>query len=154
MNPDVITLCSSDGKEFTLARKEIELSITIKGILDDCPENNVIPISSVKAETLGYVVEWCIHNYHHPDPPIPEADKYRTDNITPWNAELMKRAQDRGIHNLFQIVLAANYLDIKGMLDLGLKTIASLMKGKSSSEIKEQFKLPDDMKPSSEISVA
>jgi S-phase kinase-associated protein 1 len=44
---------------------------------------------------------------------------------------------------LFDVVLAANYLDVKGLLDLGCKTIANFMKDKSPQEIKETFRIPD-----------
>ena len=40
---------------------------------------------------------------------------------------------------LFDIVLAANYLDIKPLLKLGSAKIASLIKGKSIEEIRQFF---------------
>lgn len=36
---------------------------------------------------------------------------------------------------LFDIILAANFLDIKPLLDLGCKTVANLIKGKSMNII-------------------
>lgn len=40
---------------------------------------------------------------------------------------------------LFDIILAANYLDIKLLLDIGCKTIADLIKGKTPQEIRELY---------------
>nr|KAJ3418559.1 hypothetical protein HK105_008165 [Polyrhizophydium stewartii] len=40
---------------------------------------------------------------------------------------------------LFDIILAANYLDMKGLLDLGCKTVAGMIKGKTIEEIRKQF---------------
>merc|ERR1711964_399428 len=37
---------------------------------------------------------------------------------------------------IFQIILAANYMDIKSLLHLGCAKIATLIKGKSPEEIK------------------
>lgn len=45
---------------------------------------------------------------------------------------------------LFDIVLAANYLDIKGLLDLGCKIIANLIKGKTPEEVKKTFRIPEE----------
>jgi len=40
---------------------------------------------------------------------------------------------------LFDIITAANFLDIKGLLDLCCKVIANIIKGKSPEEIKVTF---------------
>lgn len=45
---------------------------------------------------------------------------------------------------MFDLILAANYLDIKGLLDAAAKTVANLIKGKSSLEIRNYFKLEND----------
>jgi hypothetical protein len=37
---------------------------------------------------------------------------------------------------LLELIVAANYLDIKGLLDVGCKTVANSIKGKSVEEIR------------------
>ena len=51
---------------------------------------------------------------------------------------------------LFDIVLAANYLDIKPLLKLGSAKIASLIKGKSIEEIRQFFQMDNDFTPEEE----
>ena len=67
------------------------------------------------------MIQWC--TYHKDDPPPPEDDdsrEKRTDDIPSWDIEFLK--VDQG--TLFELILAANYLDIKGLLDVTCKTVS------------------------------
>lgn len=44
----------------------------------------------------------------------------------------------------FQLILAANYLDIKPLLDLSCAIIASQIKGKTIQEIRDHFHIVND----------
>jgi hypothetical protein len=48
---------------------------------------------------------------------------------------------------------AANYLDIKGLLDLTCQTVADMMKGKSVEEIRKIFNITNDFTPEEEEKV-
>merc|ERR1711964_190408 len=50
----------------------------------------------------------------------------------PWDAEFINKQPKKVI---FQIILGANYMDIKSLLHLGSAKIATLIKGKSPEEI-------------------
>ena len=45
---------------------------------------------------------------------------------------------------------AANYLDIKALLDVGCKTVANMIKGKSPDEIRKTFNIQNDFTPEEE----
>jgi len=47
-------------------------------------------------------------------------------------------------------VQAANYLDIKGLLDVTCKTVANMIKGKSPDEIRRTFNIKNDFTPEEE----
>jgi S-phase kinase-associated protein 1 len=66
--------------------------------------------------------------------------------ISEWDKSFMKVEQDL----LFEIILAANYMDIKGLLDLGCQTVANMIKGKSPEEIRETFNIKNDFTPEEE----
>ncbi|KAK4964092.1 hypothetical protein LTR66_012479 [Elasticomyces elasticus] len=38
-------------------------------------------------------------------------------------------------------------MDIKALLDIGCKTVANMIKGKSSEEIRQTFNIPNDFAP-------
>jgi S-phase kinase-associated protein 1 len=45
---------------------------------------------------------------------------------------------------------AANDLDIKALLDVGCKTVANMIKGKSPDEIRKTFNIQNDFTPEEE----
>ena len=78
---------------------------------------------------------------------IPEENgERRTDNIIPWDQEFCMVDQC----TLFEIVLAADYLDIKALLDLSCKTVANMIKGKTTEEIRKEFNIKNDFTPEEE----
>ena len=54
---------------------------------------------------------------------------------------------------LFELILAANYLDIKSLLDLTCAKVASMIKGKTTEEIRKQFNIVNDFTPEEEAQV-
>lgn len=49
-----------------------------------------------------------------------------------------------GSGGLTKHLQAANYLDIKPLLDVGCKTVANMIKGKSPEEIRKTFNIQND----------
>ena len=54
---------------------------------------------------------------------------------------------------LFELILAANFMDIKPLLDLTCATIASMIKGKTPEEIRQTFNIVNDFTPEEEEQV-
>ena len=48
------------------------------------------------------------------------------------------------------MILSANFLDIRGLLDLTCKTVAGMIKGKTPEEIRKHFNIQNDFSPEEE----
>ena len=71
------------------------------------------------------------------------------DVVQKWYAEFIDLDQTL----LFELILAANYMDIKPLLDLTCATVASMIKGKSPEEIRSTFNITNDFSPEEEAQV-
>jgi len=54
----------------------------------------------------------------------------------PWDAQYIDKIGDTR-QDLYDLILAANYMDIKGLLHLGCAKVASLIKGQPLEKIKD-----------------
>merc|ERR1711916_37476 len=96
------------------------------------------------------VIEYC--QVHKDDPPVSEEEEgkeKRTDEIEQRDLAFTKI--DQG--TLFELILAANYLDLKPLLDLTCKTVANMIKGKKPEEIRKTFNIKNDFTPEEEEQV-
>ena len=66
-----------------------------------------------------------------------------------WDADFVSVDQEM----VFEIILAANNLDIPSLLDLACAKVASLIKGKTPEEIRETFNIVNDFTPEEEAQV-
>ena len=78
-----------------------------------------------------------------------ENKEKRPDDIPVWDQEFLKA--DQG--TLFELILAADYLDIKGLLDVTCKTVANMIKGKTPEEIRKTFNIKNDFTEEEEAQV-
>ncbi|XP_055337679.1 S-phase kinase-associated protein 1-like [Paramacrobiotus metropolitanus] len=152
-------LISRDGRVFKVDAKLAEISSTIKSLMSnnqhnagDHADEAGIPISQVEGPILEKVIVWA--EYHKDESPTTwnfeneEAEElFRLKyEVAPWDKEYIK--VDQG--TIFEIMLAAHYLDIKGLIMLCCKTIAEMLKGKGVEEIRRQFNIKNDFDPEEE----
>jgi S-phase kinase-associated protein 1 len=99
------------------------------------------------SKTNATVIEYAtMHKDDPPPPPEEEMKPKSSEDIEEQDREFMN--VDQG--TLFELILAANYLDMKNLLDLGCKTVANMIKGKSVEEIRKTFNIVNDFTPEEE----
>nr|GEV57085.1 SKP1-like protein 1B [Tanacetum cinerariifolium] len=76
-------------------------------------------------------------------------DKVSEEDRKSFDAEFAKMDQA----TLFDVILAPNYLNIKGLLDLMCQTVADMIKGKTPEDIRKTFNIKNDFTPEEEEEV-
>ncbi|KAI5010139.1 hypothetical protein ZWY2020_012276 [Hordeum vulgare] len=159
-----ITLKSSDGEEFIVDKTVAMESQTLRHMIEDDCADNAIPLPNVNSKILSKVIEYC--NQHVQARPLPAdspvaaaaansstsapaAAPAPTVDMKSWDAEFIKVDQA----TLYDLILAANYLDIKGLLDLTCQTVADMIKGKTPEEIRKTFNIENDFTPEEEAEI-
>ncbi|KAG7545088.1 SKP1-like dimerization domain superfamily [Arabidopsis suecica] len=143
MSSKMIVLMSSDGQSFEVEEAIAVQSQTIAHMVEDDCAANGIPLANVTSKTLVKVIEYC--KKHHVD----EANPISEDELNKWDTEFLEIDQS----TIFDLILAANYLNIKNLLDLTCQTIADMIKGKNPEEIRTLFNIKNDFTPEEEEEV-
>ena len=146
---------SKEGDSFPVDIEVARMSELVKGMLEDesgdDEDTTEIPLPNVKAAVLKKVIEFCSH---HKSEPMTEIEKplksaVMAEVVQKWYADFVNVEQVL----LFELILAANYMDIKPLLDLTCATVASMIKGKTPEEIRKTFNIANDFSPEEEAQV-
>ncbi|CAN1226658.1 SKP1-like protein 1A [Linum perenne] len=135
-------------------------SQTIKHMIEDDCAGEAIPLPNVHSKILAKVIEYCKKHVETPkldavstSNAAPKPDAVSTsnadDSLKQWDTDFAKVDQA----TLFDLILAANYLNIKDLLDLTCQTVADMIKGKSPEEIRKIFNIKNDFTPEEEEEV-
>ncbi|KAJ1279658.1 hypothetical protein BS78_04G171000 [Paspalum vaginatum] len=147
----MVQLRSSDGQTFEVSEKAIgAASATIKCMIDEegCSAA-VFPLPNVAAATLSRVLEY-VNKHFDFDPAVttPPDDDDGCSSYGPKDDDPLARfdADFLSVDNdtLIDLVEAANYLDIKKLLDLTCEAVADQMRGRTVDEIRKTFGIVND----------
>ncbi|EXC35315.1 SKP1-like protein 1A [Morus notabilis] len=146
-----IVLRSSDGESFEVEEAVALQSQTIKHMVEDVSDDSAIPLPNVTSRILSKVIEYCNRHSDASSSASASASAGASDDndLKSWDAEFVKVDQA----TLFDLILAANYLNIKNLLDLTCQTVADMIKGKTPEEIRSTFNIKNDFTPEEEEEV-
>jgi S-phase kinase-associated protein 1 len=130
------------------AKRSILLTNLVEDLGLETARAQPVPLPEVAQPVLEKIVKWC---KHHRDDPIPTQDnknesRNKNAEIDKWDEEYIRVEEKL----LFDIILAAKYMDIQALLDLGCKTVANMIKGKTPEEIRRIFNITNDFTPEEE----
>ncbi|EGT48822.1 hypothetical protein CAEBREN_15469 [Caenorhabditis brenneri] len=132
---------SKDNQVFRFSELAIQQADTLNIMVQTMgyDAKGIIPLENIDGDTLNLVFKWC---EHHAGEPIPEDDEDVPQNVVipPWDEELMKIDNKR----LFNLICAANYLNVKQLLNVACKKVANMVTGRTPEEMRIIFGIPSD----------
>lgn len=137
-----IRVQSSEGEIIETDPKALKCSRTITTMIEDCGitpgSETPVPLPNVNTVTLRKFLEWANHHKDDVQPKDPNDKNY--DDIEEWDENFLRIDQS----SLIELLMAANYLDVKDLFEITCKTTANLISGKNTEEIRETFFIEND----------
>ena len=177
-NSRIVEVVSAEGHSHNIAVNVAKYSGLLRRMIDDDDDNNneaqiisLPPLNNdISSAILSKVIDFL---QHYEIEPMAEIEKvifiFHTtnqpfnfffqplrfanigDGVQEWYANFVGNGLDQEV--LFELILAANYMDIKPLLDLTCATVASMVKGKTPEEIRTTFNIVNDLTPQDEAAI-
>jgi len=141
-----LKLASKDGQEFVLSKKFAFVSVLVRTSIENDATATEVPLPGVEGKILDLVFQYMKHHKGTELPPVEsplKSTKMEDVCEDKWDAEFIDKIGDNR-QNLYDLILAANYMDIKSLLHLGLAKVASLIKGQPLDKLKEILSTDQD----------
>jgi len=146
-----LILVSQDAEKFSVPKNVAVMSELVRTMAEGDKEEREIPLPNVKAAVLQKVTTYMKYHVDNPakdiEKPLKSANMHEV--VAPWDADFVDVDQEL----LFELILAANYMDIKTLLDLTCAKVASMIKGKTPEQIRKTFNIQNDFTPDEEEAV-
>eukprot|EP01065_Artemidia_motanka_P026272 TRINITY_DN31193_c0_g1_i1.p2 TRINITY_DN31193_c0_g1~~TRINITY_DN31193_c0_g1_i1.p2 ORF type:complete len:165 (+),score=74.80 TRINITY_DN31193_c0_g1_i1:94-588(+) len=144
-----VTLVSADDKKFVLTRAACQMSGLLHETLEELDDEAIeFPVPNVNGSVLEKIVEYMVE--HHENR-APELDRPMRQNLfdvlQPWDAKFIRDLPEPFV---FELIMGANFLSVKDLLELACARVAEWVKDRSVEEIREMFGLENDFSPEEE----
>ncbi|CAH8308318.1 unnamed protein product [Eruca vesicaria subsp. sativa] len=135
-------LKSSDDVSFEVEEAVVRQCKVLLPMVEDCA-GRVCPIMNVTGKILEKVVEYCKKHVVVVDGGDSSSSSSDDDYVLKkWDAEFITKMD---LSTVYDLITAANYMDIKGLLDLTCQRVADEIAAcKDHKEIREKFGIESD----------
>eukprot|EP00542_Grammatophora_oceanica_P017267 CAMPEP_0194048862 /NCGR_PEP_ID=MMETSP0009_2-20130614/28791_1 /TAXON_ID=210454 /ORGANISM="Grammatophora oceanica, Strain CCMP 410" /LENGTH=177 /DNA_ID=CAMNT_0038694869 /DNA_START=66 /DNA_END=599 /DNA_ORIENTATION=+ len=154
-----VILVSKENEKFSVPVTAAKLSKIVESTIDTNDDDEhedgktlmEIPMKKVSGAILYKVIEYCTHHQAEPMTEIttPLKSSRIEDMVQPWYAGFIR--VEHGI--LFELVAAANYMDIKPLLDLACLGVAVMIKGKSAEDLRNILNISEYVTPEQQAEI-
>ena len=108
-------------------------------MIGDFPDDAELPLNKVDGETLEKVKEYLVH-YENNEPAkieIPLKSNNFKECVSEWDYNYL----GEDIELIFKLMDAANFMNIKNLLELTSAKLGSKIKGTTSESVKKDFEI-------------
>jgi S-phase kinase-associated protein 1 len=131
-----VTFITSDFQRIDADNSILEQSVVINDIVEDIGDGEDIPLPTISSKALTKILDYCsFHNVSHLE-----------CEIRDFNKEFVKIDVDF----IFELIQGANFLNIRGLLDVLCLTVADMIKGKTPEQIRGFFGIDNEITPEEE----
>ena len=116
----MVRLISADNEVFEVSPEVAGQSEMLRNLLEDTDAIESVPLSAVSSGPLAKVLEWCAYHATDSDGTRPGVE------VEEWDRQFADVDQQ----TLFDVMLAANYLNVEPLVELTCRTVADMMKGR------------------------
>ena len=144
-----VIMISSDGQKFEISAKAAMRSQIVKeSIIGNNQEEIEFNANNIKGDILKKVVEYLEHHENEEpkeiERPLPSLNFQEC--VDEWDYNFI----DVDINTIFEIINASNYLNIPPLLELASAKMASIIKGKTTEEVRQLFGIQNEFTPEEE----
>ena len=97
---------------------------------------NLIPLPDINSSVLRTVLQWLQHHKY---------DQFQEKNIDDWDMKFIN------VHNVMDLMNAANYLGINRLLLVSCKKFAEIVNDRSVDEVQNLFDVPKDLQEKKQV---
>lgn len=142
---EMLVFVSLEGNRMNVPQKIAMMSQLVKTMNEGDRETKEIPLTNIRTEILEKVIAFMTH---YADSAPKEIEKpLKTTNLADavpaWDAEFVEVDKT----TLYDLVTAANFMDVKPLLELACAKVAIIIKQHSPDLIKNLFTLAKDLTP-------
>ncbi|KAK3217668.1 hypothetical protein Dsin_011638 [Dipteronia sinensis] len=148
----IITLESSDGTRFDVTEPIAIQMGTVRSFLEENESSSdaavaawiTVPLLNVSSSCLVQIIEYCTkhHQFKVKSAPEKEVKDYDSGLLKEWSDDMIR-----------EVLLSANYLDMKDLLELTMKGIAERIQNKSPEFVRKFFGVENDFTPEEEAKI-
>ncbi|PAA55569.1 hypothetical protein BOX15_Mlig005802g2, partial [Macrostomum lignano] len=159
-----VKLLSSDNEIIELDSDALRLSERLRRLADyPGGDGHEIPVPNVTSATLRRVATWCAHHRDDPAPPEDDENRLQLGSVASgvygsggggavfsvWDSEFLNLEPVC----LFELLQAAAYLDVRGLVDACCLAVADMIRGRGPEDIRKTFNIKCDLTPQEEEQV-
>jgi S-phase kinase-associated protein 1 len=136
-----ITIITSDNKQYIVSNNILKMSKFIQKVLSNDPQNHMILLDKIPGPVFERIISYCTHHLE-PHKPIEKPLNNKISNlICPYDNQFLNSLSTK---ELIELAKLSNYLDISSLYELLCANFASMIRGKTSEEIRDIFGIFDD----------